>query len=218
MTRKHPAKFSDNIMDQLAHVLLVEKGQQATMWVLDPFAGVGRIHELRGIGIKTVGIEIEPEWADQSEHTMRGDAHSLPFPDGSFDAICTSPCYGNRMSDNFKAKDSSKRHTYRAYLGREVDERSSGKMQWGPAYQAFHIIAWTEATRVLKPGGMFVLNTSNHIRNGEEQLVTEWHGEILLSLGYKPVGNYQVTTPRNRFGANRDLRVEYETIGIWRKP
>lgn len=210
---RHPSKFSVAIMQHLHDVFAEKQG----WWVLDPFAGVGKIHQLRDIGIITVGIEIEPEWADESRFTYRGDALDLPYPDECFDAICTSPCYGNRMSDNFKAGDDSVRHTYRAYLGREVSTDSSAKMQWGAEYRRFHELAWIEATRVLKPGGKFVLNTSNHIRAGEEQLVTEFHGSVLVKLGYTAVGAIQIETPRHRFGANRLARVDHETVGIWRR-
>jgi len=214
---KHPAKFSESIVQVLFDAFSAENFPDP-IWILDPFAGVGNIHQLREIGHFTIGIEIEPEWAGEHEWTLRGDAHSLPFPDESFDAICTSPCYGNRMSDNFQAKDDSRRHTYRAYLGREVDDNSAGKLQWGDKYKEFHATAWREAIRVLKPGGTFVLNTSNHIRAGEEQEVTQWHSLNMLYLGLAPVHTYEIDTPRNRHGANADARVDHETVTVWRKP
>ena len=48
-------------------------------------------------------------------------------------------------------------------------------MQWGDAYRSFHVKAWREAWRVLRPGGRFVLNIKDHIRNGERMPVTDWH-------------------------------------------
>lgn len=99
----HPAKYSPGIIDQLTAVLVTHL-PPAPLFppkVLDPFAGTGRIHQLRGRGYETTGIEIEPEWAATSPWTMVGDATRLPFDPQSFDAVVTSPCYGNRMADTY---------------------------------------------------------------------------------------------------------------------
>lgn len=117
MTRtpvEHPAKFSGPILDHLqARVNAVAAaGPYLTgpVRVLDPFAGVGGVHVLAVPGeVETVGIELEPEWANQHPDTQVGDATKLPFEDGSFDVVATSPCYGNRMADAHEAKDPCKR-------------------------------------------------------------------------------------------------------------
>jgi hypothetical protein len=85
-------------------------------------------------------------------------------------------------------------------------------MQWGDAYREFHVKAWTEATRVLAPGGTFVLNIKNHIRAGKEQPVTEWHIETLLSLGYQLIEHEKINTPSMRYGQNAEKRIEYESV------
>lgn len=74
--------------------------------VLDPFAGIGRIHDLPARMADTIGVELEPEWAACRSRTIVGDATALPFGDASFDAVITSPCYGNRVSDHHEARDS----------------------------------------------------------------------------------------------------------------
>src|SRR3982750_3152473 len=89
----HPAPSPAPILGLLAE--LVGDGSM----VLDPFAGIGRIHQLEDLdrGIITEGVEIEPEWAALDPRTRLGDATALPEHwAAAFDAVVTSPCYGNR--------------------------------------------------------------------------------------------------------------------------
>jgi hypothetical protein len=83
----HPATFSDGILEFVVRKHLIPLGT-----VLDPFAGVGRIHELRNDLRDTVGIEIEQPWANARRGTIRGNAKYLPFPNDRFDGVFTSPC------------------------------------------------------------------------------------------------------------------------------
>lgn len=210
---KHPAKFSDAILDAI-YPLLPLQGD-----ILDPFAGTGRIHELCYEGLETYGIELEPEWAAMHARTEVGNALDLPFDDASFDVIATSPTYGNRMADHHEAKDGSKRVTYRHTLGRSLSDDNSGALQWGPDYCDFHAAAWVEANRVLKPGGLFVLNCKDHVRKGEVQRVTLWHWHFLSQgLGYQTAAVRKVRTPGMGFGANGSARVPHEWVIAMRKP
>ena len=201
---RHPAKFG--------RVVEVISLPDDVRTVLDPFAGTGRIHELGTETRRTVGVEIEPEWASMHPDTIQADALDLPFGAGSFDAIATSPTYGNRMADHHNARDNSQRNTYRHALGRELHPNNSGQLQWGPEYRDFHVKAWTEAVRVLKPGGRFVLNISDHIRDGEVQDVTGWHITTLCRLGLTLRQLTPVTTKRLRHGVNADLRTPNEWV------
>lgn len=103
---KHPAPFSDRLMPVFASALAIFK---ARPFILDPFAGVGRVHELRGLIVcDTAGVELMPKWAAAHAGTMVGDSRNLGalgIADGTFDAVCTSPCYGNRMADHHDAAD-----------------------------------------------------------------------------------------------------------------
>lgn len=254
----HPAKFSTEVMTLLALHIGEETdrlGRPAE--VLDPFAGVGRIHHLQDSGAvdcHTWGIEIERRWADVHERTAEGDAlrASDLFSQGGFDVIATSPCYGNRMADTYDGRgtcrncngcglvehevspglvsdrdcercggsghDRSRRHTYRIALGEPLQPNNAGAMQWGDAYRALHEAAVDEWPRVLAPGGLVLVNMSNHVRGGEEQMVVEWWIGMLAAHGFGLVGVEAVRTPRMRHGQNHAARVDSERLIIARAP
>jgi hypothetical protein len=132
---RHPAKFSGPVLEQLRHLVDREVTDVGRLRVLDPFAGVGGIHTLATPTVMTVGVELEPEWANQHPATLVGNALDLPFANNSFDAVITSPCYGNRLADHHEARDMSIRHTYRHALGRPPSGSSSAVLQWGEAYR-----------------------------------------------------------------------------------
>jgi len=112
-------------MDVLAELIRDWEGP-----ILDPYAGIGRVHELGRDD--TLGIEIEPEWANEHQRTTWADSskivpsasdhgflvfpRQLAGPKSGLDwvekstfnkvlprpnAIVTSPDYGNRMSDQY---------------------------------------------------------------------------------------------------------------------
>ena len=174
------------------------------------------MHELANDTIDTVGVEIEPEWAAQRAGTLVGDALMLPFADHTFDAVVTSPTYGNRFADHHNARDGSVRRSYTHDLGRGLHDHNSGKLHWGDKYKDFHRRAWREARRVLVPYGYVVVNVSDHIRNKQQQPVVEWHLRTLHQLGFDIIDDISVVTPRQRFGANAKSRVQGEHIIIAR--
>lgn len=258
----HPAKFSDGILDVAAHMLrdwFELSEQSAPLLILDPFAGTGRIHNLaENPDWDTWGVEIEPEWAALHDRTFHGSALDLskaiqgPW-DGqvgaSFDAVVTSPCYGNRMADQYlgercpdcgclcdaediagdgggqdhrervhpcdtcgsTGRQPSRRASYAISLGRPVSQGSAGSLQWGKAYKVFHRRAWAEAVRVVRPGGLIVVNMKNHPRKGRVVNAIQWHKGALLSLGCSLRYEVSVSTP-GWIGSNRDQIPDEEVV------
>lgn len=216
----HPATYTNGFISRFRDLLIQHLGPSDPAHphvVLDPFAGVGTIHTLRP-EYATFGVELEPEWARESPYTYIGDSTDLPeYWETFFDAVVTSPTYGNRMADHHDAKDGSKRHTYRHTLGRPLSEGNTGGMQWGAEYRDTHTRVWNEVARVLRPGGIFILNVSDHIRKGEVVSVAQWHHSVICTLGFTLVSADSVATPRQRHGANAHLRVESEVIYTFRR-
>jgi len=200
----HPAKYTDALLLTMAQML---KGRRR---ILDPFGGTGKVFLLEAWlpDAQIEAVEIEPEWAAINPRTTHGNALDLPWGDGYFDAVCTSPTYGNHMADQSIMATAK----YRANLGRKLHPDNSGACSWGPQYRSLHIKAWTEARRVLQPGGAFVLNIKNHIRAGVVQPVTEWHIDTLQGLGFRLQRHERINTPSMRYGRNGDKRVEYESV------
>lgn len=209
---KHPAKFSPMAVELAADYL------KAYERVLDPFAGVGLVHSLRLHGSwQTVGVEIEPEWAEMHRKTIVGDAMRLPFARDSFDAVFTSPAYGNRLADHHDAQDGSPRRSYTHDLGRTLHENNSGTLHWGDAYRLLHLRAWGEVWRVVRPGGGLVVNIKNHIRDGLEVPVVEWHLSVLLNLGWRLANIVPIEAKGMRFGQNYAARLDHEFLLVFNK-
>lgn len=202
----HPAPYSGNLLPFFAEILgYLFEGEP--VGILDPFGGTGRIHELEQWGHDTCAVEIEPEWANLHPRTLLGSALDLPWVEPSFDAIVTSPTYGNRLADSHNASDADRRFSYTHDLGRKLHEDNSGAMHWGPKYRDFHEKAWTEALRVLKDDGVFILNIKDHIRGGVRQHVAGWHVTLLCRMGLTLLEHHEMRTKNLAVGANATERL-----------
>lgn len=211
----HCATYSDPIMKAMA--LALKKYVPEGGLVLDVFAGTGKIHEFAPTW-DTRGVEIEPAWSALHARTSTGDACALDYQSGTVAAVCTSPCYGNRMADLYLGDaKGSKRYTYTTALGHLPSPGSSAGMQWGAEYRNLHEQAWKEAVRVLTPGGHLILNISDHIRKGVAQPVSMWHVATLCHAGLKMVDTQPIRTRRQRHGKNGDMRVENEWLIVFEK-
>lgn len=202
----HPAKYTDALLLTMAKMALGQKR------ILDPFGGTGKVFVLEYWlpHAEIQAVELEPEWAARNPRVTQGNALYLPWGDGYFDTIITSPTYGNRMADGLI--DGSERITYTAKLGRKLHPDNSGGMQWGPKYRTFHEQAWKEAKRVLEPGGLFILNIKDHIRNARRIFVTDWHIKTLGDLGFSLLQHEKISVPSMGYGQNGADRVPYESV------
>lgn len=121
--RVFPAKFTASILDALEDELrtrLPNSGMDDV--ILDIFGGVGGVHKLadRFMGLTTVAVELEREFADNHERTVCGDSSNLGRSEllqqavaaitggRRPNAIVTSPAYGNRLADQYLGSDDEK--------------------------------------------------------------------------------------------------------------
>lgn len=243
----HPAKFSEPILDRLAVLLAAEEKitrarraasvtRQSELFVLDPFAGVGRIHRLARPGkIVTLGLELEPEWAACHSDTVCTDALAWMRADVArhvFDVVATSPTYGNRFADHHNAQDGSRRHSYTHDLGRPLTDGTSATLPWGPRYWDFHAEAYRLIYEVLRPGGLFLLNVSNFPRKRAMVHAVDWHNGAAYGAGFvqdqrparivtKRLRGVGVTADQAAADPDRvatDQRADHEVILRLRKP
>ena len=230
---KHPARFSKGIVE-IAAVWIERhaKGRDAhdPIRVLDPFAGVGGVHQLQVImypRVLTTGVEIEKVWADTHERTIHGNALKMRFPNGYFQVIFTSPTYGNRLADKHTVQNERQPWVRRSYThdlreatgdpDADLDPDNSGRLQWGKAYKNFHIKFMEEAYRVLMPGGLFILNVSDHVRARQVIPVCGFWTELMAEFEMKCIERETIETRRMKFGKNHEARVDHEMLYCFRK-
>ena len=227
----HPATFSNSLMLEIA-TRLQSLGLSPGSVVLDPFAGLG--HKLAWMcaqaDLTPLGVEIETGYfLAGATHVCvrRGDSTNLHrFLDNTIDAAVTSSAYPNGVSDDFKAKDSSRRHTYvhrlRSHLGDDyvMAAGNSGAMnprRSAAALEAFYDIhrrVWAEVYRVLKPGATFLVNTKDPLK---VPFRTDTEAQ-LRAAGFEIVDVIQVSTPGLNHGSNSEKKYTFEDITVALKP
>lgn len=113
-------------------------------------------------------------------------------------------------------------HDIRALTGDpdyQLHPNNAGGEHFGPRFQEIHTEILTSCLDVARPGAPLLLNVSDFIRDDEIVHVVTWHLITAQAVGWlwedaDPIPN----TPRMRFGANREARVDREWLLCFRKP
>lgn len=214
----HPAPYSPEVL--IKFTSLIPRGTH----VHDCFAGDGvRLGKLAdNYRWRFTGTEIEAPFIldDRVAHGDATDPDS--YPSSSY-WIVTSPVYPNGIADDWNAKDTSRRRTYRraramivghdeplhvnnmgrwGYRGTPL--RSTARaMYWNLARKS--IACWTGADRAL-------VNVSDFMAGGKVEPVVRGWVQELTRQGWTVEDVQPVVTRRWKDGANRDERVENEVI------
>lgn len=219
---EHPACFSPEIIAALTPIL-----SELDLPVHDPLAGTGeRLGRLCDeLGLDFTGTEIEEEFI-VDERVSVGDStqrDSYPravagMPDvdprNPGFVVVTSPTYGNGMNDSFEAKDDSKRHTYRAALGRPLHANNTGGYGIRRGESAMNTYWDLHRQAVRWWPDRAVVNVSDFIHSGAPFPLVDGWKRLLGEHGYAITDEIKVATKRQGFGANREARVETESILI----
>jgi hypothetical protein len=210
----HPAKWSNDILAVIAPIL-----RDWQLPVHDPFAGTGdRLAKLCDqLGVEFTGTEIEPEFA-RDQRVRSGDSTEPDtYPQAPY-CVVTSPAYPNGMSDHFKAGDHSRRHTYRQalaqILGHDRPLHQNNMGRYGVRYGDKQLAQHYELARrcVQWWPDRVIVNVSDFITAGEVCPVVKAWTEMLEAHRYEITRTIEVPTPRQRHGANSELRVDHETV------
>lgn len=99
---------------------------------------------------------------------------------------------------------------------------SAGSYAWQPAYWANQEKYWTEALRVLRPGGLLAIDMKDVVRTVKGKRIvmpiTDGHRRIVDSLGFTFEATVPLAAPGLRYGANHDLRVNKHVVLLARRP
>ena len=211
----HPAKYSNELLPVLAKYAYGE--------ILDPMGGTGKAGLLKKFNTNIKGVtinELEREWSEQAYNNgvdivITGDARNLS---GLYDCIVTSPPYGNRMADNFKArKPDSMRRGYVGDLGRQVSAGSVCCKHFGKGYEE-EMASILDAIMDKVVFERFILNVSNFIRQFKEVNVVSWYKDYFINRGLKLTAEEKVITRRQKgVGANTHLRAPEEYVLVFDK-
>ena len=218
---EHPAKFPQRVIDEIAALLPYYVGPGSS--ILDPFAGVGGIHDLRGHGYQTMGVEIVGKWAFARSGTVLGDATEIAmiFAGQQFDAVVTSPTWGNGLGQRSPHPNAGdgKRYAYADAVGEKLEPTNTGGVRFGKRYRALHETVWAQCNELLRPGGILMFNCRDS-PNGQKmpRPVTGWHITALQALGLELDVISAVAARGIGHGERRNSIGDAELIVVMRKP
>jgi hypothetical protein len=116
-----------------------------------------------------------------------------------------------------KGSGLSTRRSYTHDLGHDLTENNVGRHYfWQPEYRELQIALWREVERVLKPGGLFLLNVKDFDRQRERQRLAYWHLATCKRLGFERVETIRMPHRGMLYGANRH-RAPNELLYVLRK-
>lgn len=176
---KYPDAFHRNELE------LVAKYLRPGALILDPMAGLGGVHYLRHLvdEVKTVGVEIEPEWSSHPFTICADSTRDLVklFGVNRFDAIVSVPPIGNYTS---KPSPTPRLSTYRDALGRPLHPRNAARFFFhNDQHKELLADIWRQSVEVLKPGGHVYFLGRSFFRRQRNQDGTMFHLQTLHDLG-----------------------------------
>lgn len=218
--KNHPATYSEGLFPIFADLISSVAAERSQVKLLDPMCGEGSILDIRehlpGVAFQVHASDLY-RWPYAREGVHTADATDLAYPDGTFDVICTSPPYANRMADSASG-DGDIRVTYADRRQGEQLPNDVSAMQWGQQYRLTMSAIWAECVRVSKPGALVIMNCKDHIRLGRVQPVTEFNFLALVRLGCMPTALRFLLTSGVQGVANASVRTGFETVAAFTTP
>lgn len=218
----HPARFSQPVLDALT-LIIMEHG----VHVHDPFAGTGeRLGQLcDSIGVSFSGTEIEPEFIADPRVWPGDSTDPATYPDAQTWIVVTSPVYPNGMTDHFKAKDASKRHTYRQGLAEITGEdrplHPNNMGRYGNAHRRSRRSQDTHfeiARRCIEwwPD-VAVINVKDVSATNYFVPVGRMWADLMVERGWRLASEQHIHCPGQRYGANGDQRADCEYVLVFNR-
>lgn len=216
MSGKHPAQFSDSIIDALR--VLIPQHVPAGYTIFDPFAGPGvKLAALCDkLGYTFAGRDIE-QWEESDERVKVADTTlTSSYPTHGLWSVVTSPTYGNGLNDHFNAQDDSRRLTYRNSLGRALHPHNTGRYTGRSSKKGEREYWRLHENAVQHWPDIVIVNVKDSIRAGKVYpLGAKWM-LLLKKFGYI-VEASKVDANGWRYGENQEKRREFEWMLVGKR-
>lgn len=229
--KEHPAKMNTRMF-----LRLMELYSKPGDTILDPMSGIGTVHMAAWHGRHTVGLELNPRFAEIQRLAYEGTLPKaygrsatgtiavlvgdcrrlLPLPVIGFplvDAVIFSPPYGNTIkagrTAGFKRNESDKASASTSYGG---DPASVGELDMASYGIAMKII-YEKILGSMKPGAFMVTVTQDFVRQRKRVPVTQHNIRVAMEAGFPPPVDWHKRNSPGGLGAQVE-RVERRELGI----
>ena len=162
---------------------------------LDPTFGLGRFWAL-WCPDRLVASDLDPA---KSPTGTPVDFRDLPHPDASFDAVVFDPPY--------KLNGTS---TGRGASASDADYGVAGPATWQARHELIRD-GITEATRVLKPGGMLLVKCQDQVCSGQVRWQTREFAAHAEGLGHRLVDRFDLLGHRPQPAGRRQVHARRNT-------